>query len=108
MHCPECGFVNAEGANYFQRCGAFLGAQTAEGGADSQTATYRIDETGGYVPVEPDALQTAIRLEHSTLPPYLYALYSIEPGKNREIAALIASVAIEEMTHYQVTSNADA
>ena len=24
MHCPECGFVNAEGANYCQKCGAFL------------------------------------------------------------------------------------
>ena len=29
MHCPECGFINAEGANYCQKCGAFLGA-TAE------------------------------------------------------------------------------
>ena len=28
MHCPECGFVNAEGANYCQKCGAFLGDQT--------------------------------------------------------------------------------
>jgi rubrerythrin len=52
-----------------------------------------------------DALQTAIRLEHSTLPPYLYALYSIEPGKNTEIAALIASVAIEEMTHMALACN---
>ena len=24
MHCPECGFVNAEGANYCQRCGALM------------------------------------------------------------------------------------
>ena len=23
VHCPECGFVNAEGANYRQKCGAF-------------------------------------------------------------------------------------
>jgi hypothetical protein len=52
MHCPECGFVNAEGANYCQRCGAFLGAQAGEGAADSQTATYRIDETGELVPVD--------------------------------------------------------
>ena len=24
VHCPECGFVNDEGANYCQRCGALL------------------------------------------------------------------------------------
>ena len=24
VHCPECGFANAEGANYCQKCGAFL------------------------------------------------------------------------------------
>jgi FHA domain len=54
MHCPECGFVNAEGANYCQRCGAFLGAQAGEAAADSQTATYRIDETGELVPVDVD------------------------------------------------------
>ena len=24
-HCPECGFLNAEGANYCQKCGAFIG-----------------------------------------------------------------------------------
>ena len=32
MHCPECGFVNAEGANYCQKCGAFLGDQAESGG----------------------------------------------------------------------------
>ena len=24
LHCPECGFVNPEGANYCQKCGAYL------------------------------------------------------------------------------------
>ena len=24
LHCTECGFVNSEGANYCQRCGALL------------------------------------------------------------------------------------
>ncbi len=24
LHCTECGFLNAEGANYCQRCGALL------------------------------------------------------------------------------------
>ena len=23
VHCPECGFANAEGANYCQKCGAY-------------------------------------------------------------------------------------
>ena len=52
-HCPECGFTNAEGANYCQRCGAFIGQPAEPGaGAESSTATYRIDETGELVPVE--------------------------------------------------------
>ena len=27
LHCPECGFVNAEGANYCPKCGAYIGAR---------------------------------------------------------------------------------
>ncbi len=50
MHCTECGFVNSEGANYCQRCGALL--PRAEGEGDPATATYRIGETGELVPVE--------------------------------------------------------
>jgi len=49
--CPECGFTNAEGANYCQRCGAFVGAPEPAA-PESSTATYRIDETGELVPVE--------------------------------------------------------
>jgi FHA domain-containing protein len=57
LHCPECGFVNTEGANYCQKCGAFL--SHAEG-ADDSTAAYRVDEeTGEYQPVEVE--QEAIR-----------------------------------------------
>ena len=50
-HCPECGFTNAEGANYCQRCGAFIGAPE-DAAPESSTATYRIDETGELVPVD--------------------------------------------------------
>jgi pSer/pThr/pTyr-binding forkhead associated (FHA) protein len=57
LHCTECGFVNSEGANYCQRCGALLprgdglGGEGGSGG-DPITATYRIDETGELVPIE--------------------------------------------------------
>ncbi len=50
MHCTECGFVNTDGANYCQRCGALL--PRVEGEGDPATATYRIGETGELVPVE--------------------------------------------------------
>ena len=50
MHCTECGFANAEGANYCQKCGAFLAeAGTLEG---DTTAAYQLDETGELKPVD--------------------------------------------------------
>ncbi len=51
------------------------------------------------------ALQVAIELEHSTVPPYLYALYSLKPGTNTEIASIIESVVIEEMLHMSLACN---
>ncbi|MGK7923776.1 MAG: ferritin-like protein, partial [Spirulina sp.] len=51
------------------------------------------------------ALQTAIELEHATIPPYLCALYSIKPGHNQEIADLIRSVVLEEMLHMSLACN---
>ncbi len=51
MHCPECGFVNAEGANYCQKCGAFL-ATGGDAPGDATTVTYRVDETGEFKPVD--------------------------------------------------------
>jgi hypothetical protein len=53
VHCTECGFVNSEGANYCQRCGALLARPEAASG-EPVTATYRIDEEGELVPVEID------------------------------------------------------
>ncbi len=56
MHCPECGFVNGEGANYCQKCGAFLAG--VGGSTDATTAQYQLDdETGELRPV--DAEQVA-------------------------------------------------
>jgi FHA domain len=56
LHCTECGFVNAEGANYCQRCGALLVRAEPTSGPDGDpvTATYRIDDAGELVPLEPD------------------------------------------------------
>jgi pSer/pThr/pTyr-binding forkhead associated (FHA) protein len=51
MHCPECGFVNAEGANYCQKCGAFL-AEPASGEDGDTTASYELEETGELKPVD--------------------------------------------------------
>lgn len=51
------------------------------------------------------AVQGAIRLEHSTIPPYLYALYSLEPGENTAAAELIVSVVKEEMAHFALACN---
>jgi Ferritin-like len=51
------------------------------------------------------ALQSALELEHSTIPPYLYALYSLVPGANKAVAEIIESVVIEEMLHITLASN---
>jgi hypothetical protein len=51
-HCPECGFVVTEGANYCPRCGAYVGTRE-ETRDDVTTATYMIDEqTGELRPVD--------------------------------------------------------
>lgn len=50
-------------------------------------------------------LQNAVRLEHATIPPYLYALFSLKPGVNDEIADLIGSVVTEEMAHMTLAAN---
>ena len=44
MHCLECGFVNPEGANYCQKCGAFLGDVARE--SEDTTIAYQVDDTG--------------------------------------------------------------
>ncbi|HEX9967211.1 MAG TPA: FHA domain-containing protein [Solirubrobacterales bacterium] len=52
-HCPDCGFVNPEGANYCQKCGAYL-AGPSEGKDEPTTMTYTVDETGEMQPIDID------------------------------------------------------
>ncbi len=51
------------------------------------------------------ALQSAIELEHATIPLYLYALFSLRERENREVAAILRSVVVEEMLHMVLLAN---
>lgn len=53
MHCPECGFVNAEGANYCQKCGAFL-ADVSGGSEGDTTVAWQLTEAGDLKAVDPE------------------------------------------------------
>ncbi|HZX08555.1 ferritin-like protein [Kribbella sp.] len=50
-------------------------------------------------------LQWAIELEHSTLPPYLCALYSLDPARNPDAVEVLSSVFVEEMIHLSLVCN---
>jgi FHA domain len=50
QHCPECGFANGDGANYCQRCGAFLVQPEAPPGAT--TASYKVGEGDELEPMD--------------------------------------------------------
>jgi hypothetical protein len=52
VHCPECGFVNAEGANYCQKCGAFLGEADTPKKPGDTTEVYQVDESGDLKAVD--------------------------------------------------------
>ena len=51
VHCPECGFANPEGANYCQKCGAYLG------GPDEILRAGRLPEVAADI----DATRAAAR-----------------------------------------------
>ncbi|MGN6723585.1 MAG: ferritin-like domain-containing protein [Marmoricola sp.] len=50
-------------------------------------------------------LQWAIELEHCTIPPYLCALYSLDPARNPAAFEVVQSVFVEEMLHLTLAAN---
>ena len=56
LHCSECGFANVEGANYCQRCGAYLAE--SDPSVDPSTASYKVDDTDEADAVDLDELRT--------------------------------------------------
>ena len=50
-------------------------------------------------------LRRALLIEHSTIPPYLTALYSIRDGTNVESVNIIRGVLVEEMLHMILAAN---
>ncbi len=51
MHCPECAHVNSDGANYCQKCGAFLAEQTVV--SRDTTVAFQLGDTGQLKPTDP-------------------------------------------------------
>jgi hypothetical protein len=52
-----------------------------------------------------DSLAAAMRLEHSTVPLYLSAYFSLRPGTNLDVARTLRSIVIEEMMHFTIVAN---
>ncbi|MDR6806699.1 rubrerythrin [Dyadobacter sp. BE34] len=50
-------------------------------------------------------VQNAVELEHSTIPPYLTAMFSLNPGANPVQRQVIHSIVIEEMLHMTIAAN---
>ena len=50
-------------------------------------------------------LQNAVELEHSTIPPYLTAMFSLKPGTNDMITGMMHSIVVQEMSHMTIAGN---
>ncbi len=96
--------------------------QEARGGRRRQMLTYDVVAEGADVAEGTDAalksarrfmsletlrehLQTAIEIEHATIPTYLCALYSIKDGTNTFATHSIQGVVMEEMLHMLLACN---
>lgn len=83
----------------------YLSSQLATGIPELSDQVKKRLNAIDYRPVLQDLLQTAILIEHSTIPPYLTALYSIKDGTNALASQIIRSVAVEEMLHLIMVCN---
>jgi len=52
-----------------------------------------------------DYLHAAMQLEHATIPPYLTAMYSIQPGTNSDAFHVLRVTVVEEMLHLTLAAN---
>ena len=50
-------------------------------------------------------LQTALEVEHSTIPPYLTALASLKRGYNPEVRTILETIVVQEMLHMTLVAN---
>jgi len=50
-------------------------------------------------------LQVAVEIEHTTLPPYLTAAFSIHPDANGDARGILRAVAMQEMLHMTLAAN---
>ncbi len=101
---------NLQGVNsYLKKSGKKLDFLQKENQAISQKQDVLISYPGiyslNYKDLLSQLLQTAILIEHSTIPPYLTALYSIKEGSNSRVSQVIRSVAVEEMLHMILVCN---
>src|SRR3954468_5147539 len=78
---------------------------TALAAAPEMLKTLTKDSFEGKLEELKQQLQTALELEHSTIPPYLCALYSIKAGTNLMAVEIIKSVVLEEMLHMIMVAN---
>ena len=65
-----------------------------------QFVTEGINDTGELV----GALETAMRLEFATLPPYLCAQWSIDQDPD-DVGSIIEGIAVQEMYHFALAGN---
>lgn len=73
--------------------------------AATTKAPERSDDPGKRLAYLHTLAQAAIEVEHSTIPPYLTAMYTLKPGSNSRAYEVIRSVVMEEMLHMTLAAN---